>query len=334
MPSTGRASSRKAAPVGHSAGRRTNGDNGNGLERERVIGIQRARVLAAMAEAASEHGAANVTVAHVVERAGVSRRTFYELFDDRDDCLLAALEESARQAATRVVAAYQQRGRWRDRIRAGLVALLSFLEEEPSLGRLLIVETLAAGPRALRLRNELLSHLIAAVSEGEVEARRAAKPSQLVAEGTAGAVLSVLHGRLSRDEPAGLIELAGPLMSMIVLPYLGSAAARSELKRAAPRPERGLARRPANLLRQLDMRLTYRTMRVLLAVADMPGASNRQVGEGAGVRDQGQISKLLSRLEKLGLVVNEGLAPGCGAPNAWTLTEQGEEVRCALARRA
>jgi hypothetical protein len=74
------------------------------------------------------------------------------------------------------------------------------------------------------------------------------------------------------------------------------------------------------------MRLTYRTARVLLAVTASPGGSNRVVADGAGVADQGQISKLLTRLEKLGLVSNTGLGPGRGAPNAWTLTKQGEEV--------
>jgi hypothetical protein len=130
------------------------------------------------------------------------------------------------------------------------------------------------------------------------------------------------------------VELVNPLMSMIVLPYLGSAAAGWELDRPVPRAERTSASNGAsNPLRELDMRLTYRTVRVLLAVAANPGASNRMVADGAGVEDQGQISKLLSRLEKLGLVSNTGLGPGRGAPNAWTLTRQGEEVSSALAAR-
>lgn len=337
MASTTRAPQDRMAPVDRAAGLRTNGSNDNGIEREHVTDIQRARILAAMAEVACARGAMNVTVAHVVERAGVSRRTFYELFDDRDDCFLTALEDALTRLAAHVVPAYEQPGLWRKRIRDALIALLWFFESEPHIGRLLIVETLAAGPRALRRRSELLAHLIAVVNEGSQEPHGMAKPSGVVAEGTVGAVLSVLHGRLCEtqgpvygDRPGALVDLTGPLMGMIVLPYLGSAAARRELERPNPRAMRGSAHASANPLKQVGMRLTYRTARVLMAVSESPGASNRTVGTCAGIADQGQISKLLSRLEKLGLVVNEGLAPGRGAPNAWTLTEQGEEVCCAL----
>ena len=74
------------------------------------------------------------------------------------------------------------------------------------------------------------------------------------------------------------------------------------------------------------MRLTYRTMRVLEVIADDPGVSNRSVGEHADIADQGQISKLLSRLERLGLASNTGQGHQKGEPNAWTLTPTGERV--------
>ena len=78
------------------------------------------------------------------------------------------------------------------------------------------------------------------------------------------------------------------------------------------------------------MRLTYRTLRVLAAIADHPRASNREIADGAEVADQGQISKLLSRLESLGLIHNHGAGQPSGAPNAWNLTPRGEEIHLAL----
>ena len=78
------------------------------------------------------------------------------------------------------------------------------------------------------------------------------------------------------------------------------------------------------------MRLTYRTVRVLLAIVQTPGASNREVAESAGVEDQGQISKLLSRLKTLGLVENTGAGPFSGEPNAWRLTPKGQQVAGAI----
>jgi AcrR family transcriptional regulator len=313
-----------------------------------VVEFQRARLLAAMTEVAAERGVANVTVADVVERAGVSRRTFYELFEDREACFLAALDDGLARVSRVVFDAYDPEAKWAERLRSALTALLVFLDTEPGVGRLLVVESLGAGPAALERRSRLLAHVVAAVDEGRREARAGAGVTPLTAEGAVGAVLSVTHARLLAQSPAGvdgprtmegapgsLVDLVNPLMSMLVLPYLGSAAARRELQRPAPEGEpRPAPGGTSNPLRELDMRLTYRTVRVLLAVAASPGGSNRVVSNGAGVADQGQISKLLSRLEKLGLVSNAGLGPGRGAPNAWTLTQQGEELSRILAARA
>jgi DNA-binding PadR family transcriptional regulator len=74
------------------------------------------------------------------------------------------------------------------------------------------------------------------------------------------------------------------------------------------------------------MRLTYRTLRVLTAISEQPGASNREVAVHAEVADQGQISKLLARLERLGLIQNTGEGQPSGEPNAWLLTSRGEEI--------
>jgi DNA-binding MarR family transcriptional regulator len=111
---------------------------------------------------------------------------------------------------------------------------------------------------------------------------------------------------------------------MIVLPYLGAAAAERELGRPAP-PARRQARTRSDPLRGLGMRLTYRTVRTLLAIDAHPAASNRAVGDAAGVSDQGQISKLLARLQALGLAQNGGDHTK-GEPSAWTLTDRGREV--------
>ena len=91
------------------------------------------------------------------------------------------------------------------------------------------------------------------------------------------------------------------------------------------------------------MRLTYRTVRVLLAIAELGGPgpgpsnrgpSNRRVSEAADVSDQGQISKLLARLEHLGLISNGGAGPLRGEPNVWRLTAKGAEIERAIRRQA
>jgi AcrR family transcriptional regulator/DNA-binding MarR family transcriptional regulator len=290
-------------------------------------------MIAALVEVANERGAGQVTVTDIVAHSGVSRRTFYELFADREDCLLAGFDLAVQHAARRVIPAYRAARGWRERVRAGLGALLEFLEEEPDLGVLCVVDALAAGQLVLERREQVVRSLIEAVDEGRGEARVGARPTRLTAEGVVGAVLAVLHARLAAARggvlaPASkepMLSLLGPLMAIVVLPYQGQAAAGRELAKPNPR-RRNVGRSQGDPLRTLDMRLTYRTVRVLVAIASNPGASNRQIADAAGVVDQGQISKLLARLEHLGLICNRGMGSTRGEPNAWSLTPRGEEI--------
>lgn len=306
----------------------------------RVSAIQRTRMLNAMVEVAGERGAPGASVAHIVERAGISRRTFYEHFEDREDCFLAAFDYALGRACEVVIPAYESGGAWRERVRSGLAALLGFFDEQPGLGALLTIDALGAGPRALARRTELLDALIAVVDGGREDVKVGQEPPPLAADGVVGAVFNVLHARmLERRLGSGsaasvpLLSLVNPFMSMIVMPYLGTAAARRELERPVPAP-RAMREPSGDPLRDLDMRLTYRTVRVLVAVAAEPGASNRRIADAAGVSDQGQISKLLARLEHLGLIGNEGEGPAKGEPNAWSLTAKGADVEQAIASEA
>lgn len=298
---------------------------------EHVAEIQKGRLLAAMVEVCAERGAANVSVAHVVARAGVSRRTFYEVFEDREECFLCAFDEAVARGARYVFAAYDPQARWIERLRAAFTGLLSFLVAEPNTGRLLIVGSLGAGPKALEHRRGVLAAMIAFVDEGRRESRTTEGLPPLTAEGVVGGVLSVLHSRLVDGDDGELMELAGPLVSMIVLTYLGPAAARKEFARPAPSSPPPSLVEAEDPLRDLGLRLTYRTVRVLMAVAATPGGSNRQVADHADISDQGQISKLLARLGGLGLIENTGAGSVRGAPNSWILTDRGWKVQAALA---
>ena len=319
---------------------------GEVLGREHLDQLQRTRVLSGMLDAVLEFGAGEVSVAHVVERSGVSRRTFYDLFADREECFLAAFDDALARIARTVMPAFESGGAWHERIRAGLTELLGLFDEDPGLGRLTIVESLAAGPRVLERRNEVLARLIGIVDEGRSET--GAGLSVLSAEGVVGAVVSILYARLaaSPNQPVGvslianayrkdngqrresLLALRGSLMSMIVLPYLGKAAASRELARALPTPRttNGADSGGVFPFRDLGLRLTYRTLVVLEAVWSNPGASNRQLADVAGISDQGQMSKLLARLGRAGLLTNEGAGHVKGEPNAWHLTSAGRTV--------
>jgi AcrR family transcriptional regulator/DNA-binding MarR family transcriptional regulator len=295
-----------------------------------VSEIQRARILAAMIEAVAELGTANVTVAHVVGRCGVSRRTFYETFAGCEACFIAAFDRVVEQLTGRVQSAVAQEDPWRNRMRASLNAVLEYIEDEPSAGRLVIVEALGAGHAVLQRRQAIVDRAVAAVDRGREESKRSEGPPRLTAEGTVGAVLAVIHARIAAERQLPLIELLNPLMSMIVHPYLGPAAARRELDRPKPKVRQRAVSRSGNPFGGLEMRVTYRTVRVVLTIGSHPGVSNRRVAEEAGVVDQGQISKLLARLERVGLIENRGVGLARGGSNSWYLTERGREVEIAI----
>jgi AcrR family transcriptional regulator/DNA-binding MarR family transcriptional regulator len=318
--------------------------------------IQRSRILSATAEEVAMRGASSVTVARVIARARVSRRLFYELFADIDDCFLATFDSAVEQARQVAVEAYTAEPSWREGIRASLAALLRFFDEQPLLAQLCVVHAAGGGPRALEHRSKVIAELCEVVDRGRTEVSGTRVPGPVVAEGVVGAVLAVLYTRLlargvaplSADANAGaepgrseppLIELHGELMSLILLPYLGAARAGRELTRPAPPPRSPTAPRqipaPGYVPQEESAaRLTYRTVRVLRAIAELPAVSNREVAERAGIVDQGQISKILTRLEYQGLVVNRrGSSAARGTPNAWWLTERGEALERELRER-
>jgi AcrR family transcriptional regulator len=311
------------------AGRRLRPGPG-GLPRGQVTEIQRSRMLAAAIEAVEDVGYARMTVAQVISRARVSRKTFYDVFTDREDCFLAAFDEAIDQARALARDAYERETDWCEGVRSGLARLLAFMDDEPRLARLCMVEALGAGERVLEHRARALQEFASVIDEGRAVASRTNEPPEVTAEGVVGAIFSVLHARVLEDGVDPLTDLLSPLMSMIVLPYLGASAARRELSRPPleirrdPRPQK--LTRARDPLEGLNMRLTYRTVRVLAVIAEHPGASNREIAEGSGIVDQGQISKLLARLARLDLIRNVGEGQERGAPNAWHLTARGAQV--------
>jgi AcrR family transcriptional regulator len=197
---------------------------------ELVRAVQRERLIAAMLDAAATLGYRDTNVQDVIERAGVSRPTFYEHFDNKDDCFLAAFDTGARRLRNRISAAAAKGGDWRGRLRLSLAAVLAFGVDEPQTARTLIVEARAASAEATQRRIDLLDGFATCL---EASARKTlAKPqarSPLTAAGVVGGIESVLYARLCRDESDQLASLLPSLMYFAVLPYEGQAAASEEL---------------------------------------------------------------------------------------------------------
>jgi AcrR family transcriptional regulator/DNA-binding MarR family transcriptional regulator len=280
------------------------------------------------------YGYSDTTVSYITERARVSRRTFYELFANREDCLAAMFEQALEQIGREIAAAGIAELPWRERIRGGLLAILSFFDREPVLARVLVVQSLRGDERVLERRAAILAGLASAIDEIRQESGRARDVPPLTAEGVVGAAHAIVYDRLFRRTSEPLTGLLNGLMGMIVLPYLGQDASRREQARETPKPAltpvpTGPGESPAteaDALRNIPMRVTYRTARVLERIGEQPGISNREVADQAGISDQGQMSKLLSRLERFGLIANSRDADAKGEANVWTLTQTGIQV--------
>lgn len=200
------------------------------LPADLVKAVQRERLVVAMLMAASELGYRKTNVQDVIDRAGVSRPTFYEHFSNKEDCFLAAFDTSAARLRDKVDTAAQRGGdSWRDRLRYSLEALIAFAIAEPETARTLIVEARAASADAVMRRVQLLEHFATCL---DAEVRELLPPgaySSVTASGVVGGVEAVLYSRLCKEELDSLEELLPSLMYFAVLPYQGHEAANEEL---------------------------------------------------------------------------------------------------------
>jgi len=192
--------------------------------------LQRERLLAAMLNAAGELGYREANVQDVIERAGVSRPTFYEHFTNKDDCFLVAFDTASARLRRRVTVSARKGGAvWRDRIRYGLEALLYFIASEPDAAKTIVVEARAANTEAGMRRVELLDHFSTCLEDQAAELLTDPPHNPVTAAAIVGGVESLLYSRLCKGEDEAIESLLPSLMYFVVLPYEGHAAAGEEL---------------------------------------------------------------------------------------------------------
>jgi AcrR family transcriptional regulator len=262
----------------------------------------------------------------VVARAGVSEGVFYRVVESVEDCLRAAFEEGLGRLSVVVWEAAGREERWLDRVRAGLVALLGFLDDEPGWGRLLVVEAPGSGTAALEREQRVFGVLGGLLDDGSPEVITEMMGSQaLTAELLTGGVFSLIRTRMLQGGGGRLVELAPSMMGFIVAAYLGQGPASAELVgRSAPAGR--LSSRGAEVAVPLPVPFHHRSALVLRAIACAPRLSNREIAEAAGLGDEGQTSHLLRRLARRGLIEKVTPQSGSRRENAWLLTPCGRRV--------
>jgi DNA-binding MarR family transcriptional regulator len=265
----------------------------------------------------------------------VQARVFSEVFSSQEECLQAAFEEGLKRLARAVDQAAGGERSWLDRLRAGLVAFLGFLDDEPTWGRLLILDRrVADGTVGLRCQLRVPGVLTSLLDNGapRTAGERPLEPT-LTSEFVVGGAISVIRAQMLNGDGRVLVRLAPALMSFMVRPYLGQVAANTELEGRSSANDDAtdvplVPSREAELARaaSLPIRVTHRTTMVLRAIARAPYSNNRAIAEAAGLTDEGQTSKLLARLERQGVIENVGIGAARGEPNAWLLTDAGRRT--------
>jgi AcrR family transcriptional regulator len=201
------------------------------LPPEVVARSQRKRLLEAAIRVVATKGYGAMTVGDLTKEAGVSRTTFYELFEDKEACFLAAYDSAVEVLVRRVTKAYESKAAWPDRAAAGLAALLETLAAEPALARLSLVDVGNAGPAAQRRYRAAIQRLTPLFEEG----RDFAPGGRNLPANTSRMAIGAVTGLLSDELVAGRAEQIPGLLSDVLfatlVPYIGPDAATREVDR-------------------------------------------------------------------------------------------------------
>ncbi len=289
----------------------------------------RDRLMEAMVWVSATHGYAAASVERVSVRAGKSRRTFYEHFDNREACFIAALEQGFELLHNALVACCAERDTSAERLRAAAWEAICLIEDEPELTRMCVVEALAAGPAALEARRQALDR-IAAMVQYLSGAEHPGIARALLSSG-----LDRLHDELTspdaRIDPEELYrEVAYPCLVLIFGPETaGELALAPPPPRSSAPPRRTIEASPPRDGRL--QRMTPRLHRTLAFLAAHPGTGNSELQDALGIAHASQVSRYLHRLHQQGFVT---LGERRGRRRSWSLSTAGHELFESLSAQA
>lgn len=192
---------------------------------------QRNRIHQAMIEVVSERGYPETRVVDVIRIAGVSRKTFYELFESKEDCFLAAYDVLLGNLLGEATDAFEARpgASWAERISTSLEALLQHLAAHPEEARFAIVEVLAAGPKALARRDAALRQFTGFLESGRSET--SVELPGIISLAVAGGITELLYSEILHGAVARLPSRLPDLVFWVTLPFLGAEGATAERER-------------------------------------------------------------------------------------------------------
>jgi TetR/AcrR family transcriptional regulator len=196
------------------------------LPREVVVNHQRQRLLSGAAQALAEHGYAAMSVEHVLLSAGVSRTAFYENFDNKRACVLAAHEEAFGRLSGELVRACAAESQWPRKVARAIGAAIAFVTRAPEEAQLLAIEAVAADPVLASRVLDSNDFLVGLLRNGRERCPEAATLPELTERALIGAATSIIGSRLLSGEADRLPALEPQLVQLMLMPYVGSEEAR------------------------------------------------------------------------------------------------------------
>jgi AcrR family transcriptional regulator len=195
----------------------------HGIPQEAVIANQRERLLDAATAVFAERGYASLSVANVIERAGVSRGTFYKLFENKSDCLLAAQSRAFGRLHEAIESACSPAEEWPLGVSAAVNAVLNFAAESPDETRLILASSHpAAEPQLANDGISLNRWLIDLLRESSRRHPGAHSPNDLTEQAAVGAAVSIVGSIISNQRIGPMPDLTAVLVQIVLAPYLGS----------------------------------------------------------------------------------------------------------------
>ena len=198
----------------------------HGIAPEQVIDHQRQRLLAATAAVFAEQGYASLSVEKVIGRARVSRATFYKLFDDKLDCVLAAHLAAFRRLEDALRASCAQQQPWAEGVTAAVSAGLEFAVRSPAEASLLAFAPVAAEPEVTSRALAANAHLLGLLRAGREDSPGAEAPGEFAEQALLMGLMHVIGAELIAGRAERLPQLAPELSQLLLMPFRGEAEAK------------------------------------------------------------------------------------------------------------
>jgi AcrR family transcriptional regulator len=193
----------------------------HGLPRELVAENQRERLISGIIEAVAEHGYADTTIAAIVKAAGLSRKTFYEHFKNKEDCFAAAYEASFGYLRHEIAAVQGTKKDWGLWVRARIERLLELLAAEPDLASFFLIAPASVGDTVTLRHHEAMRELVGELAAGAPKRRGRSEPEGTREQALAGGISRLVVRKLGDDEADRLAELLPALTELVLRPYVG-----------------------------------------------------------------------------------------------------------------